>query len=137
MILGRMLVPRLGAGSLIGVSAAVLGIPLGLNHPFAYTLGLYGGCGLALDLVARIPGFDQRRLVCAVIAGSVAHLVKFSFIILSAVLSPVTRHFLLWGVVKSAVLHLVFGVLAGLLAWMVAGVIGKIGAGVFERRSKS
>jgi hypothetical protein len=44
-------------------------------------------------------------------------MVKFGFIMVSAIASPLTRHFLVVGILKSAGLHLLFGAGAGLLGW--------------------
>ncbi len=117
MVAGRALVCRDGAGALIGTTVAISGIPVGLNNTFLHNLGLYGFTGLALDLVARLPGINVTKPLGAVACGVLAHLVKFGFITGIAYASPVTKHFLVIGLGQSALLHIVFGAAAGVVGW--------------------
>ncbi len=123
LVAGRALIKRDGAGTLMGVSVALWGIPIGLGggvfHGFLHNLGLYGFTGLALDLSARLPHVNIRNPFGAIFCGAVAHMIKFAFIVTSALTSSVTTHFLLVGFLKSAGLHLAFGAAAGLIGWLV------------------
>lgn len=133
MLAGRVLVNRHGSGLLLGMSTAAWGVPLGLGHPFAHNLLLYGAAGAALDLACRIPGLEIRTCRGAAIAGMLAHLVKFLFIIGSAFSSTVMRHVLVVGALRSAALHLFFGVLAGLLGLAGGLMVRELARKALER----
>ncbi len=125
LVAGRAFVRKDGASTLMGISAALWVYPMaGLHLPdglasngILYNIGLYGGTGLALDLLARLPKVNIRNPFGAIFCGAAAHMVKFGFIMVSAIASPLTRHFLIVGVLKSAGLHIMFGAGAGLLGW--------------------
>jgi hypothetical protein len=125
MVAGRTFVRRNGAATLMGASVAFWVYPLAFMHlpdglatnGLFYNLGLYGGTGLALDLLARLPKVNIRNPLGAVFCGAMAHLVKFGFIFVPTLFSPVVRHFMFFGTLKSAGLHVLFGAGAGLLGW--------------------
>ncbi len=119
MVAGRAVVRRDGAGALMGATVAVLGIPLGINNGFMHNLGLYTTSGLALDIAARLPKMNIRNPFGAIVSGAAAHMVKFGFILAAAMAAAVTKHFLVFGVLQTAGLHLAFGALAGLVGWGV------------------
>jgi hypothetical protein len=111
------MINRTGAGFAIGVATAAWGMPLGLNHSFIYNVGLYGAAGLVLDIVSRVSFFDLRTLLGAVVAGAAAHMVKFCFIVGKSMVSVTAKRFVLFGIIKSAGLHLAFGIGAGIIAY--------------------
>ncbi len=118
LVAGRALVRRDGAGLLMGASMALWALPIGLNNkPFAYNLGLYAAAGLTLDIVARLPRISIRHPLGAIFCGMMAHIVKFGFVAVPALVSGVTKKFMLVGPVESGLLHLAFGAAAGLLGW--------------------
>ncbi len=119
LVAGRAIVRRDGAGILMGVSLAVWGTPVGLEHTLVNNLGLYGVTGLALDLAARLPRISFRNPLGAGLGGALAHMVKFGFIVSSAFTSGATHQFLVFGLAQSALLHLAFGAAAGFLGWGV------------------
>jgi hypothetical protein len=118
IVLSRMLIARNGAGALVGVSVALWGIPIGINNGLMHNVILYGGAGLALDTITRIPFINIRSLFGAIFCGVFAHLVKFGVIMGYAAASPVTKHFEMLGIANSFGLHIVFGAAAGLAAWI-------------------
>jgi hypothetical protein len=117
IIAGRAFVRRDGAATLMGASMAAWGVPLGLDHTFLSNLWAYGASGLAIDLVARIPGVSIRNPFGAVLCGAVANSVNFGFVLVPTLASSVVKNFLLLGIAKSEGYHLLFGVGAGLLGW--------------------
>ena len=123
LVVGRALIRKDGAGTLMGISVALWGLPIGLGggvfHGFVHNLGLYGFTGLALDLSARLPHINIRNPFGAIFCGAIAHMIKFAFIVTAALTSSVTTHFLLVGFLKSAGLHLAFGAAAGLIGWLI------------------
>ena len=126
MVAGRTLVNKNGAGALMGASVAFWAIPMstGWHMPdgiatagFVDNLSLYGITGLALDLSARLPKMNIRHPFGALLCGTMAHMVKFGFKMFGTLFSPVVKHFILFGVLQSLGLHILFGAAAGLLGW--------------------
>lgn len=117
LVAGRALVRRDGAGLLMGASMALWALPIGSNKPFVYNLGLYAAAGLTLDMVARLPRISIRHPLGAIFCGMMAHIVKFGFVAVPALVGGVTKKFMLVGPVESGLLHLAFGAAAGLLGW--------------------
>jgi hypothetical protein len=117
MIIGRSVTRWDGAGFLTGVGVAAWGIPIGLEHTFGYNVALYGCAGLLMDIVSRLPKIDIRHPVGAILCGFTAHMAKFGFIVYAALATSVTKHFLIVGLLNSALLHAAFGIAAGLLGW--------------------
>jgi hypothetical protein len=119
LVMGRAIVRRDGAGALMGISVAVMGIPIGLNNPFMHNLCLYGLAGVALDIGARLPKLVITTWYGAVICGVLAHMVKFGYIFGASFFSLTFKHFLLFGFLQSLALHIVFGAAAGMAGWAV------------------
>jgi hypothetical protein len=117
MVAGRAFIQRDGVGFALGVSTALWGIPAGFNHSLLHNIGLYGSTGIVLDLAARSSLLDLRRPLGAIIAGALAHMVKFLFIVGKASASVTAKRFVLVGVLQSATLHLIFGISAGLIGY--------------------
>ena len=114
MVAGRALIHRDGVGLALGVSTALWGIPAGFNHTLLHNIGLYGATGMALDLVARSSWINLRNPFGAMFGGACAHMVKFAFILGKATVSSTAKRFVMIGILQSATLHLVFGMVAGL-----------------------
>ena len=119
MIIARSTMRWDGAGLLTGAGVAVWGIPIGLENTFMHNLLLYSLSGVVLDLMVRIPHMDIRRPVGAVLCGLMAHMVKFGFIVVSAMSATITMHFEIVGLLNSAGLHIAFGIAAGIVGWIV------------------
>jgi hypothetical protein len=119
LVIGRLAVQKRGAGILLGVSTALWGVPFGVHNALFYNLFLYGITGLALDLAAVLPFVNIRNPFGAVFCGLFAHLIKFGFISEAALLTGVSKNFILFGLAKAGILHVVFGALAGLAAWLI------------------
>jgi len=118
MMVGKIAVRRDGAGLLMGSTVALCTIPIGLEHTMVYNLGLYGITGLVLDMFPHLPKANIRNPFGAIACGTLAHMVKFGFILTAALTSSVTKHFLIVGILESAGLHLAFGAAAGLVGWI-------------------
>jgi hypothetical protein len=135
MVLGRAILRKDGAGTIMGASVAFWGIPFGLNNVFMHNLWLYGLTGLALDLASRIPKISIRNPLGALLCGMIAHMVKFSYILVIALTSATTAHFMIFGVLQSAGLHLLFGALAGIIGWWAYWCLNKIKNSLDSSRS--
>lgn len=119
MMLGKLIVRDKGSGLLMGATVSMATVPIGLNHTMFYNFGLYGVTGLMLDTMDWLPRTNIRGFFGAVLAGGAAHLGKFTFIFTMAMTSSITKHFLIVGVLQSFGLHLMWGVISGLLAWFL------------------
>ncbi|MCX5998819.1 MAG: hypothetical protein NTU41_04310 [Chloroflexi bacterium] len=117
LLAARLAVKRDGAGTFAGLCVAAWGIPIGLGHTFGYNAALYGATGLTLDLAARLPRVNIRHVIGAVVCGLLAHMAKFAFITVAAAMSPATKHFLIVGLLNSALLHAAFGIASGLIGY--------------------
>lgn len=117
LVAGRAIVRRNGGGTVMGVALALWGIPIGLHNSLLFNIGLYGFTGVALDLASRLPKMNLTNPLSALVCGASAHMVKFLFIVGAAYAATVSKHFLVVGLVKSALLHLGFGAGAGLVGW--------------------
>ena len=123
MLAGRAIIKRDGAGFAIGIMTGVWAVPVGLNHSMIQNMALYGLVGAVLDLVMKIRFFSDYSALSLIIAGGAAHMVKFVFIIVRATLSVTFKNFLVVGVVNSAILHLIFGLTAGLAAFGLVSLL--------------
>jgi hypothetical protein len=119
LVIGRMAVQKRGAGITMGLATALWGVPFGIHNALGYNLVLYGATGLALDLAAVLPFVNIRNPFGAVFCGIFGHLIKFGFITEAAMLTGVTKNFVLFGLLNSLFLHIAFGAVAGIAAWLV------------------
>ena len=117
LILGRMVVKRHGAGTFMGAGMAVWGLALGFDKPMGTNLALYGITGAVLDLVAAIPFVNIRNFFGAIVCGFAAHMVKFGFVVASALGFAGAKNFMVFGLVKSALTHAGIGIVAAIMAW--------------------
>jgi hypothetical protein len=119
MIVSRSTMRWKGAGILVGVGTALWGIPVGLEQGFGQNILSFGLAGAALDLVTMIPRVDIRRLWGALLCALVANMAQFGVIIYSTLSSTVIKHFQVVGMTRSTLLHIGFGLAAGLIGWAI------------------
>ena len=74
LVFSRTVVNRQGTASVVGISMALWGIPLGLNHELSYNLGLHGGTGIAIDLIGSLPWVKVTSLFGAILSGTFGHM---------------------------------------------------------------
>ncbi|MBM4437106.1 MAG: hypothetical protein FJ029_07710 [Actinobacteria bacterium] len=111
---GALTIRRRWAGTVIGVTTALMGAPVGLGHPFGDNLLLYGLAGLALDAVFAIPAVRRRGAVGAAAAGTAAHAAKFAVVTLNALTAVTVKNVVVVGLGIALVNHLLFGLMGGL-----------------------
>ena len=119
MIVARSTMKWKAAGALVGVGTALWGIPVGLEQGFGQNLLSFGLAGAALDLVTMIPGVEIRRWWGAMLCALVANMTQFGVIVYSALSSTVIKHFQVVGMTRSVLLHVGFGIAAGLIGWAI------------------
>jgi hypothetical protein len=119
MVLSRCTMKWDGAGFLVGIGTALWGIPIGLEQGFGQNLMSFGIAGALLDGTARIPKISIRRWWGAMLCALAANMAQFGVIIYSSLSATVTKHFLIVGLINSTLLHIGFGLAAGLIGWIV------------------
>ena len=119
MIVSRSTMRWKGAGILVGAGTALWGIPVGLEQGFGQNILSFGLAGAALDLVTMIPRVDIRRLWGALLCALVANMAQFGVIVYSTLSSTVIKHFQIVGMSRSTLLHIGFGLAAGLIGWAI------------------
>jgi hypothetical protein len=122
MLIGRSVMRWPGSGVLTGIGVGLWSVPIGLEHTMSYDMALYAVSGLMMDVMLFIPRINLKNPFGAIICGLMAHMVKYGFIVSTAIVSSSTRHFLVVGLINSALLHAAFGIGAGLLAWIMVKI---------------
>jgi hypothetical protein len=116
LVSGALIIRRPGMATIAGVTMALWGVPVGLNHSLAYNALLYGLAGAVLDsrVLLRLP---LHRPWGALIAGITVHLAKFAFVFANAWIVLTVRNVEIFGFVGALANHLVFGALGGVAGW--------------------
>jgi hypothetical protein len=117
MVVARCTMKWDGAATLVGAGTAVWGIPVGLEQGFGQNLLSFAVAGLLLDVMFRVFRTNARTWWGAPLCALVASMGQFGVIIYSALSSSVTKHFMVVGLMQSTLLHIGFGLAAGLLGW--------------------
>ena len=119
MVLARCTTNWKGAGTLLGIGTALWGIPMGLEQSFGQNLASFAIAGAALDLMMMIPKMNIRRWWGAIACALAANMFQFAVIIYFSLTATVVKHFQIVGILNSIGLHIVFGIAAGLMGWVV------------------
>jgi hypothetical protein len=122
-VIGRGLVDKRGAGVLLGVVAGVLATFAGFGDTGPLEWVKWVAAGVILEvLVLVLPG-DLRSWLKAAIVGGGLHLGKLAGLTLAGFILRVPFAVLFLGLGYSATMHVVFGVIGGLLG---AGVLREL-----------
>ncbi len=127
MVTALGIVPKLGAGSLIGLTSALLAAFLGLGDLGAiYTFVSYLMLGVAADLVARFLGGVQKPIPAALVggAGTVAKMLVKTLV---ATLMGIPAGFVALGMVYAFATNLVSGAVGGFLGYLILKALRKAG----------
>jgi hypothetical protein len=120
LLIGRGVVRRRGAATMMGL---VGGLLVGFVQPndagLLFTVAKYVVCGAALDVLTPLLGGRLDRLLPAVVAGATAHAAKVAVDLVQGLVAGVPASVLAPGLTVDLVLHIGFGVLAGLIAVFV------------------
>jgi hypothetical protein len=128
VIVGVRVVPKPGAGSIIGITSGLLAGFLGmgdfgaLNTFLSYTL-----LGVASDLVLWLLGGNAENLIVAVLVGMLGHLAKFLVKWLFGIISGAPVGFVALGLLKAILGYIVFGAIGGLLGWLTLKALRRAG----------
>jgi len=116
LFLARGLVGRPGATTMTALlGAALWQLPGGGGTG---TMAPYVVAGLVLDAVGG-QGDRLRRLPFALMAGALCHVAKFVFHNVPLVLLGLSPHFLTVGLMPVAGWHILFGIIGGLVGWLL------------------
>jgi uncharacterized membrane protein len=121
------IVPKLGAGSIVGLTSALLAVFLGLGDQGAvYTLFSYLVLGVVSDLVARFLG-GVHKPVPATLVGAVGNASKMLVKTLMASLLGIPGGFLAVGLLYSFATNLAMGAIGGFLGYLILEALRKAG----------
>ena len=129
-VIGRGVVPRTGAGTVIGVVSGILATVMNPGTSGLLVGVKYLTSGVVLDIVAFLSRERLDNPVVGVIAGTLAHLAKLSANLGVALLLGLPAGFIALGLGYSAVTHVIFGALGGLLGALVLARLRRHGIGL-------
>jgi hypothetical protein len=128
VIVGMRVVPKPGAGSVIGVTSGILAGFLGLgDFGVLDTFLSYALLGIVADLILWVLGGDAENVVVAVLAGTLGHTAKFVVKWIFGLITGAPLGFVALGLLKAIVSYIVFGALGGFLGWLTIGALKKAG----------
>jgi|GEM_PF-276375 len=119
MLIGWGLVPKRGAGLLMGLIAGVLATLFGMGSQGILVVVRYAAAGLVLDVMATAFRGNLQNIGVAAIVGACVHLAKLTSMLLVGVIMQLPMTFLAAGLGFSATTHVVFGAIGGVLAALV------------------
>lgn len=128
IVIGMRVVPKLGAGSIIGVTSGLLAAFLGLgdfgavNTFFSYTM-----IGVVSDLILWLLGGDSEKLVVAIFIGMLGHLSKFLVKWVFGIITGAPLGFVALGLLRSILGYIIFGAVGGFLGWLTLKALRKAG----------
>jgi len=121
------IVPKLGAGSLVGLTSGLLAALLGLgDHGPLNTFLSYLVLGVAADLGSAFLGGVEKPLPAALVgaAGSAARMLTKALL---AKLLGIPAGFVAFGLLISFISNLVWGIIGGVLGWAILSALRKAG----------
>lgn len=127
MVVALGIVPKLGAGSLIGLTSGLLAAFLGVGDlGLLCTFLCYLVLGIVADLVAHFLG-GVRQPVPAALVGGAGSAAKTLAKALLVTLLGVPAGFVAFGVLLSFISNLAWGIAGGVLGWIILSALRKAG----------
>ena len=127
MVTALGIVPKLGAGTLVGLTSALLATFLGLGDLGAvYTFVSYLMLGVAADLVAYFLG-GVKKPIPAALVGGVGNVAKMLVKTLMATLMGIPAGFVALGMLYSFTTNLISGLVGGFLGYLILKALRKAG----------
>ena len=128
VIVGVRVVPKPGAGSIIGITSGILASFLGLGDFGALDTFLsYAMLGIVSDLVLWLLGGNAENLLIAVIVGIFGHTGKFLVKWLFGLVTGAPLGFVALGLLRSIIGYIIFGAIGGLLGWLTLKALRRAG----------
>lgn len=119
MVIGWGMVPKRGAGLLMGLIAGALAALFGMGSQGVLNGVRYAAAGFTLDVLAMAFRGRLTNFVAAALVGAAAHMAKLVSMILVGLIMRYPLRFLAAGLGLAATTHVVFGALGGLLGALV------------------
>ena len=121
------IVPKLGAGSIIGLTSALLAAFLGLGDKGPiYTFTSYLTLGVFSDLTASFLG-GAERVVPAILVGAVGSVSKMVIKAVMASILGIPAGFVAFGLLYAFAANLLAGALGGFLGYLVLQALRRAG----------
>jgi len=127
VVVAMGIVPKLGAGSSVGLISATLAAFMGLgDNGFVYTFFSYLTLGIVADLVQWFLGGVESPAK-GVLVGAVGNASKMLIKTLLASLMGIPAGFIAFGMLLSFGSNLLWGSIGGLLGWLILAALRKAG----------
>ncbi len=125
-VVARGLVDKKGAGLLLGVVAGVVATVLGFGDTGPLEWTKYVAAGAMLELACLLVPGTLEGFGKAAVAGAAAHLGKLASMVIVAVLLRLPLGFAVLGLGFSAVTHLIFGVIGGVIGALLLRALRRV-----------
>lgn len=116
LVLGWGLIPKFGAGMIMGIVSGVLAVFLGLGKEGVFVFFTYFAPGLLLDIIVPFFMYKLGNPAVGAICGALASLAKMVINLLLGIAMKLPMVFLALGLGFTSVLHAIFGAAGGVLA---------------------
>lgn len=116
LVLGRGLIPKTGAGIIMGIVSGVLAVFLGLGKEGVFVFFKYFTPGLLLDVIAPLFLNKLETPIIGAICGALASLAKMIINLVLGMALNLPMVFLTLGLGFTSVSHVVFGAAGGVIA---------------------
>jgi len=116
LVLGKGLIPRKGAGIIMGIVSGVLAVFLGLGSEGVLVFFKYFIPGLVLDIIAPLFYNKFESPIIGAICGALASVAKMIVNLLLGLAMKLPMVFLTLGLGVTAVSHVIFGAIGGVIA---------------------
>ena len=127
LVVARMVIDRPGAAAAAGLLSGAIAVFLGIGDKGALdTLLSYAAAGLGVDAALTIAGAAPRPWAYA-LAGLAGNLAKLGVKIGLEVLVGIPTGFVIIGRLYPTITHIVFGLLGGLLGYLVVNALRRAG----------
>lgn len=136
-IVARGLIDKRGASVLLGIVAGVVATALGFGDVGPLEWTKYVAAGVLLEVVCWVVPGSLAGFGKAAVAGAAAHLGKLASMVLVAAALRLPLGFAVLGLGFSAISHLVFGVIGGLVGALLLRALLRIPYFAAGRRPQS
>jgi ABC-type thiamin/hydroxymethylpyrimidine transport system permease subunit len=123
LVLGRGLIPKFGAGTIIGAVSGTLASVLGLAEGGPHAFFIYFIPGLLLDFIAPLFFNKLENPFVGILCGALTSLTKMAINMVIGALLHLPMGFMAVGLGIASISHTVFGAIGGLIA---AGLIKRL-----------
>jgi hypothetical protein len=128
IVVGTKVVPKIGAGTIIGITSGLLASFLGLGDFGALDTFLsYAAIGVVADLILLLLGGNSENLVIAIIVGIFGHMGKFLVKWIFGIISGAPLGFVALGLLRSVIGYILFGAIGGFLGWLTLKALRRAG----------